>query len=256
MTKAHAVSHPGHARKVNEDGWRADREIGFFAVADGMGGHSSGELAARLALDVITRFMQRTQLGEEVTWPYGVNPHLSFDANRVLTSIKVANRRVFKESESRDELNGMGTTLTAALVAGDELVFANVGDSRLYSFVDGRLTQLTVDDSWLTTLQAQNPGTPVPVNHPMRHVLTNVVGARDVIELQVTTRPLADGEVLLLCSDGLYGELDDNAITDVLAQRADVAEAAEYLVEAALQGPAKDNITAMVVRHVSGSGPV
>lgn len=249
MFIAHGVTHPGKVRKVNEDVWRAEPDIGFFAVADGMGGHHSGELAARLALDVITRFIQRTQLGEEVTWPYGIDPGLSFDANRVLTSIKVANRRVFKESESRDEYNGMGTTVTVALVAGDELVFANVGDSRLYSFVRGELTQLTVDDSWLTSLQAQNPGAVIPADHPMRHVLTNVVGARDVIDLKVNARALIPGEIFLLASDGLHTELDPAAISGILGASRDVPEAAELLVQAALQGAAKDNITALVISH-------
>jgi protein phosphatase len=251
---AHCITHPGHVRKVNEDGWRADIAGGFFAVADGMGGHNCGEVAARVALDVITQFMQRTQVGEEVTWPYGIDPALSFDANRVLTAIKVANRRVFKESESRDEYNGMGTTVTAALITGDELIFANVGDSRLYSFADGCLTQLTVDDSWLTTLQAQNPSTAVHANHPMRHVLTNVVGARDLIDVKVTSRLLLNGEVLLLCSDGLHGELDHSEMAKALAEHADLAEAARYLVDAALQGPARDNITALLVRIAPEAG--
>lgn len=249
MLIAHAVTHPGKVRKVNEDGWRAEPEIGFFAVADGMGGHHSGELAARLALDVITRFIQRTQNGEEVTWPYGIDGTLSFDANRVLTSIKVANRRVFKEAESSDEYSGMGTTVTAALVTGDDVIFANVGDSRLYSYVNGELTQLTVDDSWLTSLQAQNPGAAVPANHPMRHVLTNVVGAREVIDVKVTTRVLVSGETLLLASDGLYAELEPAAIAAILGRCPEPRAAAELLVETALHGQAKDNITALVVRR-------
>jgi protein phosphatase len=249
MLIAHGVTHPGKVRKVNEDGWRVEPDIGFFAVADGMGGHHSGELAARLALDVITRFIQRTQLGESVTWPYGIDPGLSFDANRVLTSIKVANRRVFKESESSDDYNGMGTTVTVGLISGNKLIFANVGDSRLYAFANGELKQLTVDDSWITSLQAQNPGAAVPADHPMRHVLTNVVGARDVIDLKVMSRPLIPGETFLLASDGLHVELDLGTMAGILGSSPDVRAAAERLVEAALRGAAKDNITALVVRH-------
>jgi protein phosphatase len=127
-------------------------------------------------------------------------------------------------------------------------VFAGVGDSRIYSFVAGTLTQLTTDDSWVATLQGAGQLEPGQ-KHPMRHVLTNVVGAREQVELQVTERALVDGEVLMFCSDGLHGEISDETVASILAAESDVVAATDRLVAAVLEQPAKDNVTALVARY-------
>src|SRR5437660_1222821 len=98
MLTAHGVTHQGRVRKVNEDSCFADVELGLFVVADGMGGHNAGEVASTLAVEAIRRFISRTNDGRDATWPYGIDPDLSFNANRVSTSLKLANRRVFKAS--------------------------------------------------------------------------------------------------------------------------------------------------------------
>ena len=102
MLTAHGVSHPGRVRKHNEDAWRSEPELGHFLVADGMGGHNAGEVASGLAVEAIHAFLRRTKDGEDVTWPYGIDAKMSFNANRVMTAIKLANKRVFKAGESRD----------------------------------------------------------------------------------------------------------------------------------------------------------
>jgi serine/threonine protein phosphatase PrpC len=248
MVTAHGVSHPGCVRKANEDRCDLDLELGVFVVADGMGGHNAGEVASGLAVETVMTFMRRTQEGDDVTWPYGIDRNLSFHANRLTTAVRLANRRVFRTAESRDELSGMGTTLVAGLIEGGHLVFANVGDSRIYSLVDGQLTQLSTDDSWVATLQ--NAGTLAPgQKHPMRHVLTNVVGAREDVDVQIGERALADGEVLMLCSDGLHGEITDEQVREILLAEADASAAADKLVAAVLEQPARDNVTALVVRY-------
>ena len=249
MLTAHGVSHPGRVRKSNEDRCDSDLALGIFVVADGMGGHNAGEVASALAVETIMTFMRRSQDGHDVTWPYGIDTKLSFHANRLMTAIRLANRRVFKTAESRDELSGMGTTVVAAFIDGAHLVFAGVGDSRIYSFLDGTLTQLTTDDSWVATLQASGSALPPGEKHPMRHVLTNVVGAREQVELQMFERTLVDGEVLMFCSDGLHGEITDEQVAAILTRETDVAAAADALVAAVLEQPAKDNVTALVVRY-------
>jgi len=249
MLTAHGVSHPGHVRKINEDSWISDFDLGLFVVADGMGGHNAGEVASQLAVDAIRNFMERTRGGGDVTWPYGIDPKLSFDANRLLTAIRLANRRVFKVGESRDDYTGMGTTVVAALINAGRLICAGVGDSRIYSFSDGRLTQLTKDDSWVMTVMAQEgPNHIIPENHPMRHMLTSVIGARELIDLKVMERPLLDSETLLLCSDGLREELDDEAVREILSGESDTAAAADDLMQAVLRGRAADNVTVLLVR--------
>src|SRR5437016_1395048 len=213
LLTAHGATHPGNVRKSNEDSVLSDPGLGLFIVADGMGGHNAGEVASRLAVEAIKGFLSLSHDGEDFTWPYGVNPSLSFHGNRLMTSVKLANRRVFKVGESRDEYTGLGTTVVAALIEEGQLVVAGVGDSRIYSYREGKLEQITQDDSWVATVLARDPGRDEAslASHPMRHVLTNVLGAREQLEMDVDERPLADAEVLLLCSDGLHGSPDDRA---------------------------------------------
>jgi len=250
MLRAHGVTHPGHVRQNNEDALFWDATLGLFVVADGMGGHNAGEVASSLAVEAIKGFLARTRACEEFTWPYGLDPALSYHGNRLMTSIKLANRRVFKAGESRDEYTGLGTTVVAALVDDDQVAFSGVGDSRIYAYVNGRLDQITEDDSWIATVLAREPGQDEAslAAHPMRHVLTNGLGAREPMEMEVSERQLTSGETLLLCSDGLHGALDDKALENVLASDKPVDEIAGELVERALAVDGADNITALVVR--------
>jgi protein phosphatase len=151
----------------------------------------------------------------------------------------------------------MGTTVVAVLVTSDRLVFAGVGDSRVYLWAAGKVQQLTEDDSWVATVLAKEPGVDESTlaRHPMRHVLTNVVGARDETEVEIGERTLHEGEILLLCSDGLHGTLDDEAMQRIVGGGGEVAELAERLVAAALERNASDNVTALLVRYSSDVPP-
>jgi PPM family protein phosphatase len=253
MLVAHGVTHPGTVRKINEDSLFWDLDLGLFIVADGMGGHNAGEVASRLAVDTIKGFMQRSRDGDDFTWPYGIDPQLSFDANRMMTAIKLANRRVFKAGESRDEYTGMGTTIVAALIEQERLIFSGVGDSRIYLYRAKTLKQLTKDDSWVATVLAREPGMDESAlaSHPMRHVLTNVIGARDQMDMDVGEMPLEAGDVLLFCSDGLHGALDDRAAETILGDQPDPSAASAQLVQGALDRNGSDNITALVVRYTA-----
>jgi serine/threonine protein phosphatase PrpC len=256
MLTAHGVSHRGRVRSTNEDAWLSALDLGLFVVADGMGGQNAGEVASAMAVDTIRGFVERTSGSGEVTWPFGVDPRLSPGANRVLTALKLANRRVFESGEDI-ERRGMGTTVVAALVEQQRLIYASVGDSRIYSSRHGELRQLTADDSWVSQLLANQPQFDPALlrQHPMRSVLTNVVGPKETLEFTVHERRLDDeGEVLLLCSDGLHGALADSVIGSILASGSDADAMAEQLVGTALEGPAADNITALVIRYMPGEG--
>jgi protein phosphatase len=255
MITAAGATHPGRVRSVNEDALLCDEEAGLFVVADGMGGHSAGEVASTLALETIRTFLTRTRDGENVTWPYGIDPTLSFDSNRLLTAVKLANRRVFKAGEGREDYTGMGTTVVAALLSGDRLIFISVGDSRLYTLTAGELVQLTEDDTWIKLTNGLDPA--VVAKHPMRHVLTNVIGARDQVECRVVERVLGTVETLLLCTDGLHGLIDAATIAAVLRAADPPAVLAERLIEAALERGGGDNITVLVMRYQpdSAGGP-
>ena len=246
MIVAAGVTHVGRVRAINEDAFLCDPASGLFVVADGMGGHHAGEVASALAVESVRTFLMRTREGEAVTWPYGIDPALSFDSNRLLTAIKLANRRVFKAGEEREDYTGMGTTLVVALVSGDRLMFGSVGDSRLYSFANGSLAQLTEDDTWARLTAGLAPE--AVAKHPMRHVLTNVVGARDQIDCRVSERAVGAEEVFLLATDGLHGVLDGAAIATSLGGGEPPDVVANRLIAAALERGGTDNITTVVVR--------
>jgi serine/threonine protein phosphatase PrpC len=247
LTKLRAAgcSDRGPVRRTNEDTWCVDEELGVLIVADGMGGHAAGEVASRLAVDAVLGFLRRTSEDAEISWPYGIDSHLSLNANRLRTAVHLANRRVFREAENHDDYTGMGTTIAVALVWEGLLSLAHVGDSRIYHLTQGTLAQLTKDDSWAATVLGR-PSLPSPGgSQAMRHVLTNVLGARDHTEVHIQDRPIAAGDRLLLCSDGLHGALEASDMQQLMEQHS-VTHAAAALVRLALDRGTRDNVTVVI----------
>src|SRR4051794_41341154 len=121
-----------------------------------MGGHAAGEVASNLAVETIEGFIRRTEEDAEFSWPYGIEPNLSFCGNRLRTAVHLANHRVFRAAERYDEYTGMGTTLEGALISGTRMAVANACDSRLYLFTGNVLTQLTREDTCAATVRASN----------------------------------------------------------------------------------------------------
>jgi protein phosphatase len=242
------LSHIGHVRKSNEDAMVWDVEIGFAAVADGMGGHHAGEIASHLALETLHGFLRKSATTSDFTWPFGIDPNRSLNANRLMTGIRIANRRVFKRTEDVSEYAVMGTTIVAVLIDEAGVTFASVGDSRIYALAGGMLRQLTVDDSWIVRLAKEsNLSEDALKAHPMRNVLTNVVGAKPEIDVDVQEMPWG-GETLLLTTDGLHNALPPATMAEILDAMPDALDAAQALVRSALQQDGRDNITAVVVR--------
>jgi serine/threonine protein phosphatase PrpC len=243
-------SDTGPVRRGNEDGFVADDGLGLFVVADGMGGHNAGEVASRLALETIAGFIRRSNDEREFSWPCGIVPTLSYDGNRLRTAVYLANRRVFRTAESQDEYLGMGTTVVAALVTAQAVVVAHVGDSRAYRLRAGVLEQLTRDDSWVATvLAADLTADPQAfANHPMRNVLTNVLGAREDSDVHMQELAAEPGDTLLLCTDGVHGVLDADAISGMLGRAADAESAVAEILDQSLARGSRDNMTALVVR--------
>lgn len=122
MITVHGVTHPGRVRTTNEDALLIDDDLGLFVVADGMGGHNAGDVASKLAVETIRAFMDRSRDGGECTWPFGVDGRLPLDANRPLTAVKLANRRVFRAADSNDDYTRMGTPVAETLVQDDRLM--------------------------------------------------------------------------------------------------------------------------------------
>lgn len=251
MIQAHAVSDAGPVRKNNEDSCAVEDDLQLYVVADGMGGHSAGEVASRLAVEALVGFIRRSHEDSDISWPYGIDRGLSLDANRLQTGINLANRRVFRAAESHDDYTGMGTTIVCALVTGRRLVIGHVGDSRLYLLNGSGLRQMTQDDTWAAAVLAQQERRDPAMlsHHPMRHVLTNVLGARERTDPHLSEHDLSGGETVLLCSDGLYGSVPDAALLRILMEASTPEDAAGQLVQAALDAGTRDNVTALVVRY-------
>jgi protein phosphatase len=231
---AHGVTHPGR-RTTNEDAFLVDLRRGLFVVADGMGGHNAGEVASSMAVKAIGEFLSD-----------GTPPSL----NVMDEALRLANDHILAEAGDKPDYTGMGTTVAAVFVREREAVYAHAGDSRVYLLHKGQLTQLTRDDSWVTAaMNGVGDDARELEQHPMRHVLTKVVGLRPELQPSVAECAFVTGDVLLLCSDGLHGSLSDQTLATLLGSRKPVAQVAEAVVREALAHGATDNVTAVVVRR-------
>jgi len=250
--RAGAATDVGRARTINQDGHLLRPERGLWAVADGMGGAQGGEVASAMALEVL----------EEAYNERGIAP--------LLAAIAEANHRIHQAADDPD-LRGMGTTTVALAVVpaegdvdegtGDQdsgpqhLVVVNVGDSRAYLFRDGALTQLTEDHSIVGELVRDGRITREEANvHPQRNIVTRVLGPYEEIEADLWPIDAVRGDRILLCSDGLFGEVSDDQISAVLRRLGDPNEAATELVRLANDAGGRDNITVVVVDVVDDGG--
>ncbi|MGE5245690.1 MAG: PP2C family protein-serine/threonine phosphatase [Betaproteobacteria bacterium] len=240
----------GKVRRINEDAGIWDLDLGFLAIADGMGGHNAGEVAAGMAIEGVHSFMRKSAPGSDFTWPFGIDPKLSFNANRLLTAAKIANRLVFRAADQRAEYGGMGTTLVTCLVADGQLTFCSVGDSRLYMLAGSELRQLTRDDSWVVMLKEQSSLDADAVDkHPLRRVLTSVIGARSELDTTARDVEIADGQVLLLSTDGLHETIPHEEMQSAIVSEPDLERAADALLAGALARGGRDNITLLLARY-------
>jgi protein phosphatase len=249
---AYGVTDKGRVRSVNEDYFAIREELGLCVIADGMGGHNAGEVAARLAVDAVVDYAaERRSTDAAAAHPYGTDPALSEEGNLLRTAILLANAHILERAITAEHYAGMGTTIVATCVTGGRLSVANVGDSRLYLFDGRRLRQVTRDDSWVATVLANDPqADPLLLqHHPMRNALTNVVGARPRTDVHVVEEPLAGGELLLLTTDGVHGVLDDERLDRLMREEDHPRELAGRVVSAALARGSRDNCTAVVARY-------
>jgi len=235
-------------RASNQDSYFCDPALGLFVVADGMGGHKAGEVASRMAVDIVVEFVQATVRSADMTWPYPYDPSQSAAANRLAVGMRLANRKVYGAGRNDPQLLGMGTTIVAALIERQRLAIAHVGDSRAYRLRAGRLEPMTRDHTWLAAMAAAEPNTRTE-HHPMRHVLTSGIGMREDVAPAVTEHPIAQDDCWLLCSDGVHGFVSDALLPSILSEP-DADRAAEQAVRAALDAGGSDNATAVVLRFV------
>lgn len=242
-----AKSHIGLVRTMNQDGYAVveDLPVGvLFVVADGMGGPQAGDVASRIAVERVTEYVGR---------------HLSAEANPrevVSSAIADANEEIYRQAAAVPEYAGMGTTIVCALALADRMVVAHVGDSRAYALTGGEFRQVTEDHSLVAELVRRGHLSASEArHHPQRNIVTRSLGTEPVSIPDLTELPWGEGDVLLLCSDGLSNLVEDDELKAFLEQargaraNQDVSAAVDAMIQLALDRGGTDNVTALVAVH-------
>lgn len=236
----------GCVRKHNEDSFLADSSLGLFVVADGLGGHAAGEVASRIVVETVARFVGET-LEKDRTWPVEYDPALSYDGNRLKVALFLADQAIAEDIRRNPERETMGSTAVASLFHGPRVTLAHVGDSRAYILSPEGIRQVTRDHSWVAEQVANGILTPSEARvHPFRNVITQALGNGGDLEIEVQTLELSKSERLLLCSDGLSGMIGDKEIWDIVGTASDMQHAVDSLISVAREHGGEDNITAIL----------
>jgi protein phosphatase len=242
----------GMKRNHNEDNFAVLEDGGLYIVADGMGGHASGEVASKLAVDTIKEFFEITSQDPERTWPYKMDRSKGYEENRLITAIKLANLRIFEEAQSNAGKRGMGTTVVSAFCVEGGVYLSHVGDSRIYRVRDGKIEQLTEDHSLLNDYIKMKKLTPEEIaNFPHRNVIVRALGMKDTVKVDTRFDQPRVGDVLLLCSDGLSGPVDDAEILAIVRSSTDLRTAVKRLIAKANDNGGPDNVTVVLLRWVT-----
>ena len=250
MLTAYGVTHPGKVRPSNEDSMHWDLQTGLFVVADGMGGHQAGEVASRLAIDAVRGFLESSRGDRDLTWPFGFNPSLSFNGNRLVTAVKLANRRVFDAGEEQPDYAGMGTTIVAAVFCGNRVSIGHIGDSRCYRLRGEKFEQLTRDHSLLQEQIDSGVLTQEQARFSLnKNLVTRALGIEAIVPTDIAEYRIEANDIYLLCSDGLTDMVDPDVIHSIIDEkRSDLAVAAGDLIDLANQNGGRDNISVVLVR--------
>ena len=231
----------GRVRKTNEDRaiilMNSDNEV-FLAVSDGMGGSEKGDVASKLTIDLLNASFKKKKK----------HRYLFSDKRWITRTCKSINKKIYsmaekmKKAEKNSEKIGMGCTLVAVLISGERMMIANIGDSRAYMLKDGEIKQLTTDQTYVEYLLKTGKITEEGAKtHPDRHVLTNALGVYNSLSLSITDMPY-HGESILLCSDGLYNNLDSKEIANILLTDERTDQKVVSLISIANHAGGSDNI--------------
>jgi len=242
MIEAFGASNVGCVRTNNEDYFLVAPTLGQYVVADGMGGAQAGEHASKLAVETVHDMLQK--LDPE---------HRDSDtvSEALVSAFEEANRRVMDAASADPNLEGMGTTLIAALESDDGLIVASVGDSRVYVFEDDKLKLITEDQTWVNEvgrrlgIEEESLKT-----HPMRHVLTMAIGVSEQLRVHTYELHPTPGTQILLCSDGLHGVAPEEEVAEILNTKDSLESKCDQLIAAARAHGGPDNVTAVLLQSV------
>lgn len=241
----------GMKRTHNEDNFSILEDAGLYVVADGMGGHASGEVASKMAVDALKEFFAATAQDPERTWPYKMDRSKGYEENRLITGIKLANLRIYEAAQREAGKRGMGTTIVVMFAVEDGVYVAHVGDSRGYRIRDGKIEQLSEDHSLLNDYIKMKRLTPEEIaNFPHKNVIVRALGMKDTVKVDTHFEKPRAGDIYILCSDGLSGPVEDPEMLEICLKYKDLRTAASKLIERANEGGGPDNITAILARWI------
>lgn len=243
------MTDPGRVRDNNEDAFVTVPELGLAVLADGMGGHLAGEVASGIAVDII----RRNLIGAFADAPKDyLDPvtGVSLETVSLKEAVELANSAIYEAAHHRPECAGMGSTVVVAFFHANKVSIAHVGDSRLYRLRNGELAQITEDHSMIQELVRRGFMTPEEARHSAnKNVVTRALGAESGVQVDVSEDTFKDGDVYLLCSDGLTDVLTDAQIAAILARFGDDLDTAvAHLIASANTGGGPDNISAILIR--------
>jgi len=237
ILRAAAATDVGLRRRINEDRYALAPELGLYLVADGMGGHTAGQVASELAADAALQAIRALE---------GASASL---AEKLRYAVASANRAIYTTARDRPELAGMGTTLVCLLAGEGRAALAHVGDSRAYLVRGGRIRQLTDDHSIVGELLRRHEiSEDAAREHPHRHVLTRALGVRRAVEPDLAELTPAPNDLFVLCSDGLTNHVEDAEIAKTVSEGDDLQESCERLIDLANGRGGEDNTTLLIVR--------
>jgi serine/threonine protein phosphatase PrpC len=248
----------GMAREHNEDSFYLSQDEALCIVADGMGGHRSGEVASRMAVEQIVAFYQETQGGKDLDedfsiWPFRRKRPEHREEKRLLASVTRANRVINTEAKNNEDYRGMGTTIVGMYFLEEGLYTAHVGDSRAYRLRDGALEQLTEDHSLANEYVRMGILKKSDIGHfPYKNVITRAVGLAETVEVETRFYQHQPNDIYILCSDGLSDPLRDEDIARIItAANGDLEAACRELITEANRNGGPDNITAVLAQTLA-----
>jgi len=254
--EAYGSTDVGLERKNNEDAFHFAPEHGLYVVCDGMGGHASGELASRITVDSMVKFVTESIHADNFRWPFQ-SPRATTLETRILDcGIRLANRDVYQQAQADPRHKGMGTTVVAMLLGKDQIGAVHVGDSRIYRVRDGEIRLMTEDHSLLNHYRRTRPMSDEEIrNFKGKNVIVRAVGLRDTVEPETHVWDYRIGDIYLLCTDGLTDLVDDDYISGQLEQaETSIKLTVTNLIQKALAAGGKDNVTVLVLRLDAGAG--
>ncbi len=238
----------GNIRTNNEDAYLVEDAAGLFAVADGVGGYEGGEVASRIAVDTLAAALPDLLGDKDRTPPQDFSAAAERESAAMRSAFSLANQKIRHERELNPKLSSMGTTLTALLARNGRAFLVHIGDSRAYLLRSGELRQLTNDHSLVAEQVRAGMLTPLQARtSPYRHVISRALGLQEDILPDTAVQPLQQGDIFLLCTDGLTEMVDDRVIETILSN-ASPPDAVRELIGEAKKNGGVDNITAVLVR--------